>query len=326
MQRLRKLEVALIGLAVAVAGCASDATTDATTSSVTSAPGSTSATSATSATSVTSDVECAPREQTVAYRSIAGVATDLLSDDIFRPDDGCTPRPVLFWVHGGGWQRGDKANQLALKRSLAERNGWVLVSVNYRLTAPGNDVMWPDPGDDVATAIAFTLDHAAQFGIDPTHVAVMGHSAGGQLAAIVATNSRLMQQVGHDRADIDCLVSLDTEGYDLAAKSDGSEASAAMVAAAFGTDPATLADASPIVALDEAGGAVADALIVTRGTERRRQLAADFAAALTTAGGTATLIVASGYSHADVNAAVGDAADTVVAAPVEAFLSGCLGS
>ena len=170
-------------------------------------------------------------------------------------------RPVLFWIHGGGWRIGSPARRLDAKRELAARHRWGFASVGYRLSTTTSGVRWPDHGEDVAAAIAATLDQADELDIDPGHVAVMGHSAGGQLASIVTVDPDLLAAVGHDRDEIDCLVSLDTEGYDL---THGGRGPTALVEHAFGSDPPVLAQASPTTVLREEGGPVADALLVTR--------------------------------------------------------------
>ena len=71
----------------------------------------------------------------IAYASTPGVDPSLLSLDVYPPPDACTgdPAPVVVWVHGGGWSTGDKDN-LANKQQWAADHGWVLVSVNYRLS------------------------------------------------------------------------------------------------------------------------------------------------------------------------------------------------
>ena len=255
----------------------------------------------------------------VAYDQVSGVDPNLLSVDVYRLDQSCASRPVLFWVHGGGWSVGDKANNMDQKASLAARNGWVLVSVNYRLSTPATPVMWPTHGNDVNAAISYVLDHASDYGIDPERVGVMGHSAGGQLAAIVTVDD------SYQRETIDCLVALDTEGYDLNSKMDSNEGQAKeMVVRAFGSDPAVLAGASPTLVAAAGSAPIADALIVARGSDTRRRLASEFHDAMLAAGSISSIVVADGYTHAQVNEVIGDPNDTVVSRPTESFLKTCL--
>ncbi|MEZ5167773.1 MAG: alpha/beta hydrolase [Acidimicrobiales bacterium] len=284
-------------------------------------------TPATIDTSQPVDVECrwAAEAVTHAYEEIPGVDPDLTSVDVYGPHGRCGPRPVLFWIHGGGWRQGDKSQRIATKQAFAAANGWVLVSVNYRLSTAGSGVIWPTHGRDVATAIGWTLDHAADFAIDPTRVAVMGHSSGGHLAAMVTVDPDLMADAGSDRNAIRCLVALDTEGYDLVAKVEDGGTADALVVSAFGDDPATWMTASPTLVLRSVGGPVADSLVVTRGSPTRRAVARAFAAEIERAGSFEEVIVASGYDHSEVSAAVGDPADEVVTPAVTAFLDRCLG-
>ena len=263
---------------------------------------------------------------THVYDQIAGVDPELLSLDVYGLPEGCGPSPVVFYVHGGAWRIGDKSTpSTRTKADWAAANGWTLVSVNYRLSTEGSGVVWPTHGEDVATAIAWTLDHADELGIDPERVAVTGHSAGAHIASMIAVDPSLLGGVGLDREDVDCLVSLDTEGYDIQERIDTSgEATDEVFLAVFGTDPLAQADASPLVVLGDAGGPVADAAIVTRGTPTRQAQAQAFADLLTANGSEVELIRADGYSHAEVNAALGQPGETVETPAITGFLQRCL--
>lgn len=266
---------------------------------------------------------------TYAYDDIPSVDENLLSVDVYPLPESCGPRPVVFWVHGGGWTSGDKAGDApgemtGLERTAAQY-GWVLVSLNYRLSTEGAGVVWPAQGDDVSAAIAYTLDHSRNFGIDPERIAVIGHGSGGQLAAIVAVDPTVLEAVHHSRDEIGCLVSLDTDGYSLTGMIDSEdEATVAMVENAFGADFQTYQKASPSFVLTQVKGKVADTLVVTRGDLDRQAIAVDFSALVEATGATATVVIADGYSQADVGRAAGDASDTVVYPAVTAFLTTCL--
>ena len=100
-----------------------------------------------------------------------------LAMDLYRPP-GATQAPGVIVVHGGSWQHGDRAELAALSRYLAAR-GYVVASVSYRF-AP----QWPFPAarDDVRDAITFLKAHASEYGLDPRRLALLGRSAGGQIA------------------------------------------------------------------------------------------------------------------------------------------------
>src|SRR5947207_2134391 len=100
--------------------------------------------------------------------------------DVYSPP-GAKNLPVVFWIHGGGWQAGDKSD-VKLKPQWFMDKGFVFVSTNYRLL-PAVDMATLIR--DVATSFKWVHDHAADFGGDPTRVVVGGHSAGAQLAAIL---------------------------------------------------------------------------------------------------------------------------------------------
>ena len=98
--------------------------------------------------------------------------------DIYRPQgDGLAP--VLVFVHGGGFLKGDKGGVDAWPNAnvgrMAAQAGFLGVVINYRL-AP--DHVWPAGAEDVAAVAAWIKDHAAQHGGDPDRIVLMGTSAG----------------------------------------------------------------------------------------------------------------------------------------------------
>ncbi|SDH61948.1 flavin-containing monooxygenase [Pseudonocardia oroxyli] len=97
------------------------------------------------------------------------------------------PRPVIVEYHGGGWIAGSVDAVDNTCRSVAERTGAIVVSVDYRL-APEHP--FPAPYDDSVAALRWTYEHIAEFGGDPGSIVVMGDSAGGNLAASVAVHAR----------------------------------------------------------------------------------------------------------------------------------------
>jgi acetyl esterase/lipase len=280
--------------------------------------------------SAPTDVRCtATTTRDIPYTEIAGVDPALLSLDVHPAPGVCrgTAAPVVVWVHGGGWAAGDKAN-LDAKVEWAADHGWTLVSVNYRLSPrePTDDpsrVMHPDPVDEVASALTWIADHIDEFGGDADGLALLGHSAGGHLVSRLSVDPTYLAHAGAPTDLVDCTVALDTEGYDLQARSDDGEVTAAMIHNAFGDDPAVLRGASPLYQIS-AEAPLPRFLLVTRGTADRRAMAARFRDALVRAGGQAQLVTATGYSHADVNERLGDPSDTQVTPPVTGLLRSCL--
>ncbi|MDX6324840.1 MAG: hypothetical protein QOK15_1194 [Nocardioidaceae bacterium] len=142
--------------------------------------------------------------------------------DIYTPPGDITGAPVLLQVHGGAWTIGSKDNQgLPLMRHMASR-GWVCVAINYRLS-PRN--AWPAHIVDVKRAIAWIRQHGAEYGADPSFIAVTGGSAGGHLAALAAlTPNDPAYQPGFEDADTRVQAAVPFYGvYDLSG-STGSKA------------------------------------------------------------------------------------------------------
>ena len=156
---------------------------------------------------------------------------DLTSVDLYLPA-GCGPVPVVMWVHGGGWRRGDKASgHVERKAAWAESLGAALVSVNYRLTTPDSGVRWPDHGEDVAAAVEWVQREGPTVGLDGTKITLVGHSAGAHLVAITATDPELLTGAGADAGAVECVVALDFS-FDLA-----SAPAQTLIVDAFGTNP-----------------------------------------------------------------------------------------
>lgn len=129
----------------------------------------------------------------VRYVDTPGDVASAHALDVYAPaDPGAGPTPVMVYIHGGGWKGGDKA-RVGSKAEYFTSRGWAFVSVNYRLLPAGRH---PANVDDVAAAIAWVHDHAAEHGIDPDAIFVMGHSAGAHLAALVATNPAPLRKAG----------------------------------------------------------------------------------------------------------------------------------
>ena len=114
--------------------------------------------------------------------------------DIHRPKD-CQDYPVLFFVHGGGWVEGNKDHfgiYSVIARTLA-RQGVGMVCPNYRLSP---QVKHPEHIRDVAKAFAWTSRNIGKYGGNPRALFVGGHSAGGHLSALLATDERYLKAEG----------------------------------------------------------------------------------------------------------------------------------
>lgn len=143
---------------------------------------------------------------------------ELQSLDIYSPRDAKN-LPVVFWIHGGGWQIGDKA-EVALKPQAFTDKGFVFVSTNYRLLP---DVDMAAIVSDVAKSLHWVHDNIAKYGGDPQRLFVMGHSAGAQLAALVCTDDRYLKAEGLSLSGIKGCVPVDGDTFDVPAIIETSE-------------------------------------------------------------------------------------------------------
>jgi acetyl esterase/lipase len=131
--------------------------------------------------------------------------------DVYAPAEGAN-HPVVVWIHGGGWQAGDKKDVDKKPQAFVDR-GFVFVSVNYRLL-PDKATIKQMAGD-VAKAVRWTHDHAKDYGGDPDALFVMGHSAGAQLAALVCTDDGYLRAEKLSLSDVKGCVPVDGDTYDV---------------------------------------------------------------------------------------------------------------
>lgn len=106
---------------------------------------------------------------------------------IYRPRGAAGPLPVVLNFHGGGWVSGNIRQSEWWASSIAARSGAAVVSVEYRL-APEHP--FPTPVEDCYAATVWVVEHAAELGLDARRLAVMGDSAGGNMAAVVCLMAR----------------------------------------------------------------------------------------------------------------------------------------
>ncbi|MBL9211144.1 MAG: SMP-30/gluconolactonase/LRE family protein [Opitutaceae bacterium] len=104
--------------------------------------------------------------------------------DLHRPAARGTPLPAVVCLHGGGWFRGERGNLTQLAQALAAR-GFVVVTISYRLSG---EAKFPAALHDAKAAVRWLRANAATYGIDPGAIGVTGLSAGGHLAALLATS------------------------------------------------------------------------------------------------------------------------------------------
>jgi len=115
--------------------------------------------------------------------------------DVYRPRGGSADAPVVVFFYGGRWQSGSK-DQYRLLGDALTREGFVAVVADYRL-AP--EVRFPGWVEDAARAIRWVRDSIARFGGNPDRIVVVGHSAGGHTAMLLALDPRWLRAAGVPR-------------------------------------------------------------------------------------------------------------------------------
>lgn len=154
------------------------------------------------------------------------------------------PTPLIVFVHGGGWEKGDKSNTTgAAKVAHFRAQGYAVASVNYRLVP---NVRVEDQAADVASALAWLRTNAANLGVDPARIVLMGHSAGAHLVALVGTDPSYTAAAGFPLASLRGVIPLDGAAYDVPSQiADGGRLMHDTYLEVFGTDPARQAALSP---------------------------------------------------------------------------------
>lgn len=127
-------------------------------------------------------------------------------------------RPVFFFIHGGGWNTGDKS---VLSKDISFyllSHGILPVSVNYTL-APEEiqinrkEIVYPQNIQDIAQALRWTVDNSKKYGGDSAQIYVVGHSAGAHLAALLVCDTRFIKQYNIDPQVVSGVILLDGGGY-----------------------------------------------------------------------------------------------------------------
>jgi len=208
------------------------------------------------------------------------------------------PAPVVFFVHGGAWAFGDKANRQVVDPKVAHwtAQGYVVISANYRMLP----TPVPQQAEDVAAAITFAQSQAGLWGGDPRRFILMGHSAGAHLVALLAAGAPTAARPQPWRG----AVLLDSAALDVAAIMD--KRHFALYDRAFGADPRQWTAVSPIAQLARG---TAPLLAVCSSRRRESCPTADrFAAKANGLGGKAR-VLREDLTHGQINATLGAASD-----------------
>ncbi len=238
--------------------------------------------------------------------------------DIYAPA-GAKDLPVVFWIHGGGWQAGDKS-EVKLKPAMFAERGFVFVSINHRLLP---QVAMGDIIRDVAQAFQWTHANIARHGGDPRRVLVAGHSAGAQLAALLCTDEKYLRAHGLSFAPIKGCIPVDGDTFDIPAIIEVAETRARVHQLPqakfghrqkFGDDPALHRDFSAVTHVAKGRGIPPFLLLHVVGHPDTTAQAQRFGAVLKAADIPVRLVGARDTDHVRLNDNLGAPGDPATAA------------
>lgn len=163
--------------------------------------------------------------------------------DLFMPPEGAK-FPTVVWIHGGAWKEGDRRLYDRLGKRFAEA-GVGLAAISYRLSPA---VKHPEHARDAARAFAWVHANAARHGGDPERLFLMGHSAGGHLAALLAADPKYLKAAGVPEGALKGSIPM-SGVYLIPALPENARGFLRFLPEAFGSDPAVCRDASPVTHL-----------------------------------------------------------------------------
>ncbi len=258
---------------------------------------------------------------TISYKSLANVEANLLSLDIY-PINSKNTTPVVIWVHGGAWSGGDKKNNIAKKIRLFHSLGYSLVSVNYRLsssTPAGKKVQHPDHINDLSDAVSWIYKNIDQYNADKTKMVIMGHSAGAQLVALLATDASYLAQRGLSPMIFKGVMSLDTGAYDFTKLLEiGDSQVAKNYKRVFGNS--NTVQTSAISYIKNNKSLAQFWLFAERGSKDRKNILANIIELLLAEGVSVSKIDANSLSHAEVNHNIGAPNEKLMTNAIVEFL------
>ncbi len=195
--------------------------------------------------------------------------------------DKLKKRPVVIYMHGGGWAFGDKAD-VHDKPQFFSAHDMVFISMNYRLR-------WEydlyDQLEDVVAVISWVRNKQAEYGLDPDRIILMGHGSGGHLASLVSTNEDYLKAAGLTLSAIRVVVAIDTASFDIPrlmgpVGESGSFLEQRLHRLVFGSTQEVWANASPITYVEAGKPIPPFALLYVAGSESTAGQTKAFAKAL----------------------------------------------
>lgn len=140
--------------------------------------------------------------------------------DVYFKSTFNTSKPIMLYIHGGGWNSGSKEFDIQKIRAILD-SGFIFVSTNYRLSPNPVEldnpkrIKFPDHVRDVAKAFAFLMKFLPRIGGDTSKVCLIGHSAGGNIALTLALMPQFLEEYKLDGSNIQCIINLDGAGLNI---------------------------------------------------------------------------------------------------------------
>jgi acetyl esterase/lipase len=229
----------------------------------------------------------------------------LQSLDVYSPPDG-KDHPVIVWIHGGGWSKGDKASLQQKPQAFVDK-GFVLVSVNYRLVPA---VTVKDLMADLAQSVRWVRDHAAEHRGDPNSLIIMGHSAGAHLAALLCTDDRYLKAADVPMTSLKGCVPLDVSAYDIPKRiHDVDDGISKTFKTIFGTEEAAQREVSPVHYVSKDKGIPPFLILHVASRDDTKAQAHWLAGKLIESNIAARVVAAEGKTHGTISSDLGGADD-----------------
>ncbi len=239
-------------------------------------------------------------EATIVKSDVAYGEDEKQRLDVYSPK-GSKGAPVVLFVHGGEWTKGDKS-EVSYKPKFFNENGIVFVSVNYRL-APA--AAHPAQVNDVASAICWIRDHAADCGASPEKIVLMGHSAGCHLVTLLALDRRYLARAKLPPDILRGVVAWSGGAYDLVQKVADGGTYAPYIRQAFGESALAWRDASPVTHVFDAKPIPPLLFISVERGNSSHKAAERLAGLIRSAGGRADSLLLEGRTHFTANHLLG---------------------
>ena len=246
------------------------------------------------------------------------VTSNIVYGDPSRPDrefqsldiywqDNVKKRPVIIYIHDGGWALGDKSD-VGLKPQFFADHDMSFISMNYRLRW---DYNLYDQVEDIVSVIRWVKANHGEYGLDPGRIVLMGHGAGAHLASLVGTNEEYLRAGRLSLSDIKSIVSIDTASFDIPRlmNETGSYIEQRRHRLIFGEVESVWAAASPITYVKKGKKHPSFALLYVADSESTASQARDFARALREAETNVIMIPGNHKTTQTINDEIGSPRD-----------------